>query len=274
MRTKLLKSLTIAYAVLTTVLAFVPDSLILLVTPIHIANNNDISLVLTKLTAYFIILFLACIISIIYAKVKNKVFLKGNGYVVEVVYKDIFETKDCKKVIGFDECFSTDVGEKPENIKPSSVCGQYLIKNKLGKNDIKRLLREADIKKPAEKSKFHNKDSYKQGTIVPNGDYLLAAFAKLDDNGLADITRKEYIDCLNILWEEIDKYHGDRSVAIPILGSGITRFGELRLSQQELLDIMLATYKMSRSQLKKPNKLIICCKKRDDFSLNKIGTII
>ena len=88
------------------------------------------------------------------------------------------------------------------------------------------------------------------------------------------MTRDEYVKCLFHMWHEIIKYHGDSDVAVPILGSGIVRFKDGDLSQQELLDIMLATYKMTVCKLKKPHKLIICCKKNEDFSLKKVGDYI
>jgi hypothetical protein len=60
-------------------------------------------------------------------------------------------------------------------------------------------------------------------------------------------------------------------VCIPILGSGITRFEDKLLTQQELLDIILASYKLSSHKIKPPYQLHIVCKKGDDFSLNRIG---
>ena len=77
-----------------------------------------------------------------------------------------------------------------------------------------------------------------------------------------------------MLWSEIDKHYGQQDVCIPILGSGITRMDDTTLMQQELLDIIIASYKLSASKIKKPNKLIIVCKRSDDFSLYKIGEYI
>lgn len=44
----------------------------------------------------------------------------------------------------------------------------------------------------------------------------------------------------------------------------------LDLTQQELLDIMIASYRLHPKKLKKPNTLHIVCKERDGFSLNAI----
>jgi len=47
---------------------------------------------------------------------------------------------------------------------------------------------------------------------------------------------------------------------------------QVTLTQQELLDMMIASYKLSAHKIKAPWKLRIICQKRDGFSLNKIGT--
>jgi hypothetical protein len=122
------------------------------------------------------------------------------------------------------------------------------------------------------KSKYQNKDRYESGSLVPNGDDLLLAFAKLDKDGLGKFSsRDEFLDCLSVLWKEIDKYYGQKNVCIPILGSGLTRIGDTSLTRQELLDIVIASYKLNARKIKSPCQLHIICKRCDDFSLNKIG---
>ena len=79
------------------------------------------------------------------------------------------------------------------------------------------------------------------------------------------------MECLSTLWDEIDKYYGQKDVCIPILGSGLTRINNQSFTQQQLLDILIMSYKLSTYKIKKPYKLRIICKKNDKFSLNKIG---
>ena len=101
------------------------------------------------------------------------------------------------------------------------------------------------------------------------------AFAKLDEDGRGQFfSRDEYLDCLSILWNEIDKYYGQNDVCIPVLGAGLTRIGDKILTQQELLDIIIASYKLSSHKLKLPCQLHIVCKRNDNFSLNKIGATL
>ena len=119
------------------------------------------------------------------------------------------------------------------------------------------------------------KKKYESGKLVSNGDDLLMSFAKLDADGIGKFfSHKEFLDCLFLLWKEIDKYYGQKDVCIPILGSGLTRINETLLTQQELLDIIINSYKLSPHKIKSPYKLHIVCKKNDDFSLNKIGKFI
>lgn len=63
-------------------------------------------------------------------------------------------------------------------------------------------------------------------------------------------------------------------MCISILGSGNTRMDSGLLNQQELLDIIISSYKLSSHKIKSPYKLHIVCKKNDDFSLNQIGKSI
>lgn len=202
----------------------------------------------------------------LYRCIRCSVKINNRAYSIKVEYKNLFKVKKGKKVISFDECFSTNVGDKTEDIKPGSICGQYLIQN--SNQDIRSIISNAGVQ-PSGVSKFRRKNAYTPGTIIPNGDYLLMSFAKLDEKGKGNLTYEEYLDCLNVLWEQIDSYHGTDDVYIPILGSGVTRLGK-DLSQQELLDIMIASYSVSPYKMKKPSVLHIVCRRQNGFSLNDV----
>lgn len=178
--------------------------------------------------------------------------------------------QNCKKVIPFDECFTTRVGDSPSDINPDSICGQYLMKYPI--QNMQSLIKKANLKPEKDRSTFQNNEKYESGMLVPNGDYLLMPFAKLDKDGLGRMSRDEFLDCLSTLWKEIDKYYGQKDVCIPILGSGVTRMDGESLTQQQLLDIIIASYKISAHKIKSPCRLYIVCKKQENFSLNKIGT--
>ena len=85
-------------------------------------------------------------------------------------------------------------------------------------------------------------------------------------------TIADYMESLSRLWHELDKHHGQKDVCMPILGSGTTRISDSteQYSQQELLDLMILSYKKSRHKLQ-GSTLRIICKRNDNFSLNEIG---
>ncbi|MBQ3946400.1 MAG: hypothetical protein II670_12455, partial [Alphaproteobacteria bacterium] len=198
--------------------------------------------------------------------------IKGSNYAIRIEYGDLLKKKNCKRVISFDECFSTNVGNGPGDIKPTSICGQYLIQHP--SIDLHRIIDDAKLKPLKKKSEFEKRPRYQPGSIAPNGDDLLMAFAPLDENGRGVFfSRDDYLVCLSVLWKEIDKYYGQKDVCIPLLGAGLTRFDSASgasYSAQELLDIIILSYKLSSYKIKSPIKIRIVCKRGDDFSLNKI----
>lgn len=264
------KSATIAVSVFSFILTVVPEEMF---KSIKLLKNfsDGMNIIINRAILFLLIFLLIMVLYKICISIKWWRTIKGKNYTIVVRYKDIFKMKKCKKVIPFDECYTIDVGEAPGEIKPTSVCGQYL--TKYPDINMQELIEHAKVKSKG-KSKYKNKDKYESGVLIPNQDYLLMAFAKLDKEGLGRLTRQELIDCLKVLWSEVDKHYGQQDVCIPILGSGITRMDDTTLMQQELLDIIIASYKLSASKIKKPNKLIIACKRSEDFSLYKIGEYI
>ena len=259
------KGSTAAYAVVSAILAFVPEEFFK-----HgfiSCEWSDTAIITVNRVILFLFIFaVANMIYFLYRNNRRFVILSEKTTTIKIEYGNICRIKDGKKVINFDECFTTTVGTRPGEIKEDSVCGQYLKDYPI--DDIQSFLDNAGVK-PIGKSKYNNQDSYEPGLLVPRDDFFLMAFAKLDENGLGRHTYESYLVCLDKLWEQIDLYHGTEDVYLPILGSRITRF-EKELTQQELLDIMIASYRLNPNKLKKPNTLHIVCKNREDFSLNNV----
>lgn len=239
---------------------------------INYCFSDNITIISNRLI-FIILLYLLIFGSVYWFQnyYKKQVDIKSMDYHIIIKYEDIFHFKNCKKVIAFDECFTLTVGSRPEDIKPNSICGQYLAAYPLTNETLERLINQTALKPEKSKSKFNSKTKYKSGKLIPRDDFLLLSFAKLDKVGLGKLTRKEFIDCLQVLWEEIDKYYNQKDVCIPILGSGITRFEDRTLTKQELLDLIIMSYKLTPNKIKLPNKLYIVCNKSEDFSLDKIG---
>lgn len=245
---------------------------------------------LHELPQYVYIILITLVLTIVFAFARwnrdKKVLIKvkDHPYVISVEYGDILEQKNCQKVINFDECYTTTVGTGIADIKKDSICGQYLAKHPDLSIHIQELLSEQHIKKANTPSKYLSKDRYELGTIVVynnnnnnnNGNYsdLLMAFVPLDKEGRGRfLSKKQYIQCLDKLWIELEK-HQQSDICIPILGSGRTCFeGEDGASQQDFLNMMLWSYKLSSHKLKPQYKLRIICKTRHDFSIKNIDRI-
>ena len=277
------KSVACAFAIISAVFTFVPEGIfgkVMLISEDVLKKITfesytlEINIIVNRTLTFVIVWFIAALGYKGYLCLRKKVSIKGNNYKITVEYDDLLKMKKCKRVINFDECFSTHVGTDPADIKATSICGQYLTANP--NLNIQSLLSNSQLKPLKTKSKYQSKERYESGRIVPNGDDLLLAFAKLDKNGLGRFfTRDEYLECLSILWEEIDKYYGQQDVCIPILGAGLTRFdggSGASIPQQELLDMIIWSYKLSSHKIKSPCKLRIICRKDEDFSLNKIDS--
>ncbi len=265
------KSATVALSIITAIFAFVPESVFGMIKLLP-KTSNEVNIILNRVLALIIVFFISIIINTLYFLCRRSILIKGNNYKIKIKYGNLFKMRNCKKIIPFDECFTTRVGDSPADIKHSSICGQYLDENPI--SNMQDLIDKAQLKPARSRSQYKNKERYESGRLVSNDDYLLMPFAKLNKDGLGIISRKEYLDCLSTMWEEINKYYGQKDVCIPILGSGITRMNDELLTQQQLLDMIIVSYKLSSHKIKLPHKLIIVCKRNDDFSINKIGEYI
>lgn len=268
MRKILKRSIALTMSIITVIFTFVPENVFGIIKLLSNASD-EANIILARVLLFAAVLVLSIIANILYVLCQRSISIKGKNYSIHIKYGDIFKMHTCKKVIAFDECFTTSVGEFPSDINPTSICGQYLENNPI--QDMQGLIDNVQLKVAKSRSKYQNKARYDSGKLVPNGDYLLLAFAKLDKNGLGGLSHNEFLECLLKLWEEIDKYYGQKDVCIPILGSGITRMDGVSLTQQELLDVIIGSYKLSTHKIKLPHQLHIVCKKQEDFSLNKIG---
>lgn len=256
------------FAIFSGCLSFIPQDCFSSIWT-YTSQNSYWSETFNKILLLLAIGALTALVMILWRMYRRSVTIKGYNYEIEIKYGNIFDVKNCKKVISFDECFTTDVGELPHQIKPTSICGQFL--NKYPDINIPSLINSIGLKPSKKHSEYAGKECYTSGVLLPFDEYLLMAFGKLNSDGRANMTRKEYTDSLSKLWQEIDKYFNQCDVVIPVLGAGITRFKDASLNQQQLVDVIIASYRLSPYKIKQPHKLRIICTKTDGFSLNEIG---
>jgi hypothetical protein len=265
------KCFAISGAIITAAFTLLPESIFESIV-LFPKWENTINIFINRIILAIGIFLLTVAGVALFRALRTSIVIKGKGFCIKVKYGDLFRFRNGKKIIPFDECFTTQIGLMPSEIKESSLCGQYL--KKYPDINVQSLINNANVKPAKTKSKFNSQERYDSGVLLPNGEYLLLAFAKLDKDGCGRMSRNEYLECLSTLWGEIDKYNCQNDVCVPILGSGITRFDGEMISQQELLDIIIETYKVSGHKIKKPAKLIVVCRRQEGFSLNKIGSTL
>lgn len=278
------KSIALAFAIVSAIFTFVPESAFskhVWLTEDAISEfciisgyASELNVTLNRLICLIFAIVICSAVMCAIQMLKWKVTIRGNNYEIQIRYGNLLRMKKCKRVINFDECYTTTVGNRPNEIKPTSVCGQYLATH--APLEMSDLICQSQIVPRSSPSQYKNLPCYQPGTIVPNGNDLLMAFARLDEHGCGCFfTRDEYLDCLSNLWKEIDRYYGQENVCIPLLGAGLTRFEDssgASISKQDLLDLLVLSYKISSHKIKSPHKLIIVCKRSKGFSINHIAS--
>lgn len=226
----------------------------------------------------FVAILMFCYLFIwIYANKLTKIELNIEGSTVHIITGDIF-AQDGLKVIPFNEYFDTQVDDRI--ISKKSLNGQYIEKkfpdtvelNKLIKEDKDLNIDENVIDKSVNRE--GNTVQYKLGSSLRIEDYVLTAFTRFNDKNMAQLSMYEYLNFLLYFWNEINRVHAQTPVYVPIFGSGITRFknGFEDINDNELLNIMIWTFKVSKIKFKYPAKLTIIIheKKIDKMDIFKL----
>ncbi|MCS6236012.1 hypothetical protein G3495_12890 [Shewanella baltica] len=188
-----------------------------------------------------------------------KLTIEGSTVIIKT--GNIFE-QDGFKAIAFNEYFDTQVDEKI--IAETSLNGKF-IKEHLScpvselDDYIKKYRFDLDEIKEINNGRVEGKkQKYEIGTICVYGEYLLTALSKFDEHNVAHLTMPEYLDFLISFWNKVNRVYAQKSVSVPIFGSGLTRItGHRLIDEQDLLKIMLWTFRISEMRFKHPAKLTI-----------------
>lgn len=215
-----------------------------------------------KAGVYFLLLLILIYLFLWYrANNLTEVALNIEGSKVVVKAGDIFKQEGFK-VIAFNEYYDTQVDDII--ISKRTLNGIFI--NKLffdGTEDLDKhidnyqfdddeIIGEDSARKSGKKIK------YNIGTICLYDDYILTAFSKFDQKNKASITMPEYLEFLIRFWDNVNRVYSQRNVSVPIFGSGITRIKEHKnIGDEELLKIMLWTFRISEMRFKYPAKLTI-----------------
>lgn len=226
-----------------------------------------------------ILLLIFCVLVYLYiwrnANSLTKISLIVNNSNVDILVGNIFEDNGIK-VIAFNEYFDSKVDEKV--ISSRSLNGQFLTNSCSSIQEFDDgiekdpHLTKRIIEKPLRRNSG-KQIKYKLGTIFEYKDFFLVAFSHFDADNRAFLTMTDLVSCLIEFWNEVDKFYASRTVSIPLLGSGITRLKEAGdVNEQELLEILLWTFKISRIRFRYPSKIkiIISNDKIDKINLFEI----
>ncbi len=205
-----------------------------------------------------------------YNRLKNiNIIIEGST--VEIKTGDIFEQSGFK-VIAFNEYFDTQVDDKI--ISKESLNGIFIEKySNKSLNDINHLIDnyqfDDDDLIDDNINRLGKSKKYNLGTICILDDYLLVAFSKFNKKNDANLTMPEYLEFLINFWDNVNSVYAQKNVSVPIFGSGITRIKEHKnISDENLLKIMLWTFRISEMRFKYPAKLSIIIHKDKIDSIN------
>ena len=171
---------------------------------------------------------------------------------------DIFSASGMR-VIGCDTHFDTRVDDVI--ISKKSLHGKLFLEHGT-KDEIEKALEKEARRQGLQKNQEGLYD-FPLGTIirydssVDNHTYLMLAMTELNTQHEAHTNMMEYESMLMKMWKEIDRVYARYDVALPILGTGISRFDDGPKESEDLLRCMLCTLNSSGVTLKSNVKIVI-----------------
>lgn len=183
-----------------------------------------------------------------------------NNSNITVKVGDIFQEEGLK-VIAFNEYFDTLVNE--EIIASSSLNGKFIKQYIKDVDALDNVICESNhlLDRTLENNTTRSQgktQKYKLGSIFKYDNYFLTAFSKFDKDNRAFLTMPDYINCLLNFWDEVDILYANRTVVIPLLGTGITRLRNYDgVLEQEKLELLLWSFKVSRIKFTYPANVTI-----------------
>lgn len=234
------------------------SSIVTLISFFGTAQNMEISVIYIA-TIFIAILALIFIYMWWSANQQKYVRLRINNTEIRIREGNIFELLEKKpkdrrgeiSIIGVNDYYDTIVDDRI--IAKKTLHGQYIERiadaGKLEQLEqaieTDEMINKEDNYVEATERTRGRKRRYSIGSLVEFEAYVLAAFTKFDENNKAFLTSEEYIEFWMRFWNNIDEIYAGRTINIPLMGAGITRFRSEKLSKQELLEIMLWSLKIS-----------------------------
>lgn len=209
----------------------------------------------------FLILIIIYLIIWYRANKLTNVNIEIDGSTICIKCGDLF-SEGGLKAISFNEYFDTVVDDKIiSNKSLNGIFIKLFFKNNVNELDdfIVANSNASDIiDDKCERIQGGKNIKFKLSTIIVCNDFLLTAFTKFDQYNRATLTMPEYIEFLINFWDRVNRVYAQKNVSVPIFGSGITRIKEHKnIGDEDLLKIMLWTFRLSEMKFKYPAKLTI-----------------
>jgi len=235
--------------------------------------EKETKLLIARICIYVLIFYL--LTSLLYAFFISKVRLSINNSILEIGIGDIFNEKSYK-VIAFNEFFDTSF--ENDLISPNTLNGKYLKTNYDSMEKVKKLneiiardnaLSKSILDENVTRTDVGKTTRYKLGAIYKDEKYFLTAFSKFDEDNKAYLYMTDYVSFFMNFWNEVDRLYGGETVSLPLLGFGMTRTKDfMDVSPQELIEIIVWTFKISRVKFKHPSMIKIVILPEDAKRIN------
>jgi hypothetical protein len=198
-----------------------------------------------------------------------------DGSNVNIKCGDLF-LENGLKTIPFNEYFDTVVDDKI--ISNKSLNGIFI--NRFFKDKVNEL--DSFITEKSDNTDIIDNQylraqggksvKFKLSTVFVYDDFIITAFSKFDEHNRATLTMPEYIEFLINFWDRVNRVYAQKNVSVPVFGSGITRIKEHKnISDEDLLKIMLWTFRLSEMKFKHPAKLTIVIHEDKIGQINLFG---
>lgn len=171
---------------------------------------------------------------------------------------DLFDAEGWR-VIGCDTHFDTRVDDVV--ISKKSLHGKLFLEH--GKVEEIKIAVEKAAQRLNLIADSNGLYTFPLGTIirydssVDNHTYLMLAMTELDENYEAHTNMAKFENMLMKMWFEINRVYASNEVALPLLGTGISRFDDGPKGKEALLKCMLCTLNASNVQLNSSVKVVL-----------------
>lgn len=220
---------------------------------------------------FVLVILISVVIGFIIAKPRKQVKLKINNMNIDIFYGDIFQTKGYK-VISVNEFFDSEIGLP---VSPNSLHGKFISEVLGGQASsfntlVDEALKGVEYKKV--KRQKGNEKQYPIGTTATvecsSQKYFLVALTKTDISSLkASASKKDYIQALDALWDEVRIHSNGYVVNVPLIGNGLSG---VKLCPQQLLNYMLVSLSMKDELIASNITIVLHNNQKDDIDLDLI----